>query len=366
MTQNTRVIKDTYTKEPKKRIWELDFLRGFCILLMVMDHLFYNLASESMFGYSWSLSGVQGAVDAVDAAVFYFNGVPMTPYMWISDCLIFLLFITFTLVAVFSYKNGKEGWKKVIAVASVSLVIVLAMTIVNTFIGYDGHEILYGNVNTYGLRDWVQNFVLWIFFTLCGISCFFSKNNVKRTAEVAICAGLITLATYIGDEYLGMGGIIVKYGVLHMLATSVAIFTVVQLICTALIKNGKARKYTISAVCFVIGIVAYVMYRYLFKVDVTPNNDLAFLHETFKTGYYSSDYMVLLEQLPKVMFGCAIAPFLYSEKKTMLPALDKKWHKPVCFMGRHTLVVVLLHQLIITGLLALISYLWITPGSLGI
>ena len=366
MTQGTLVIKDTYTKQPKKRIWELDFLRGFCILLMVMDHLFYNLASNSMFGYSWSMSENPGAVKAVDAAIFYFDGVPMTPFMWISDCLIFLLFITFALVALFSYKNGKEGVKKVVAVAVASLIIVLCMTLVNTLLGYDGYEVTSGSTQSYSLRDWVQNFVLWIFFTLCGISCFFSKNNIKRTAEVGICAGLITLATYLGEKAFGMGGIIVRYGVLHMLATAIAIFTFVQILCSVLIKNQKVRKYTLSAVCFAIGITAYVLYRYLFKLDLPANNDLAFLHETFRTGFYSSDYMVLLEQLPKVMFGCAIAPFLYSEKKTMLPALDKNWHKPICFMGRHTLVVVLAHQLLITGVLALISFLWITPGSFGI
>lgn len=31
--------------EKRKRVWEIDMLRGFCILLMIMDHFFYNLTT---------------------------------------------------------------------------------------------------------------------------------------------------------------------------------------------------------------------------------------------------------------------------------------------------------------------------------
>ncbi|MEG1609422.1 MAG: hypothetical protein RR348_06095, partial [Clostridia bacterium] len=40
-------------KVAKQRIWELDFLRGICVLLMMFDHLLYNIAE--VFGSVWAL-----------------------------------------------------------------------------------------------------------------------------------------------------------------------------------------------------------------------------------------------------------------------------------------------------------------------
>ena len=41
-------------KDKKKRIFEIDFVRGFCILLMVMDHFFYDWGYliKDIFNYS--------------------------------------------------------------------------------------------------------------------------------------------------------------------------------------------------------------------------------------------------------------------------------------------------------------------------
>ena len=36
----------------KRRIWELDFLRGVCVLLMIFDHAMYDVAYQ--FGRAWA------------------------------------------------------------------------------------------------------------------------------------------------------------------------------------------------------------------------------------------------------------------------------------------------------------------------
>lgn len=43
-----RAIKN-YTTPKTQRIWELDFLRGICLILMIFDHLMYNLATAFSF-----------------------------------------------------------------------------------------------------------------------------------------------------------------------------------------------------------------------------------------------------------------------------------------------------------------------------
>jgi len=356
----TIIVRDTLTRPDKKRIWELDFLRGISILLMVIDHLFYNLAY--MFYGDWKYSGNQGAINAINTARFYETGVAVPDqYMWLADCAIFVMFLIFCVVAFFSYGKLRKDGNRILKVLGLSIVIIGIMLIVNKVYGYDA-----SHTKGCGLRDWVHTFVLWIFFALCGISCFFSHNNILRTAEIAICAGLITLFTYIGETYADMGQITVRYGVLHMLATSVAIFTLVQVVVNLFIRNKKVAKYVIAGICFAIGVTSYVLCHYFNTLPYSNVEGMAFLHRNFSKGFSSSDYFALLQYLPMVMFGCAIAPFLYPDKKTMLPHLDHAWHKPVCFCGRHTLIIVLAHQPVITGLLALISYFVVTPGSFGL
>lgn len=39
-----------------------------------------------------------------------------------------------------------------------------------------------------------------------------------------------------------------------------------------------------------------------------------------------------------------------------MPKLDGKWNKPVCFIGRHTLIVYVAHLVFIVAVLELASY----------
>ena len=50
--KNSIAIKKNFSKATKKdRIWELDFIRGICVLLMIWDHFMYNIAD--IFGDVW-------------------------------------------------------------------------------------------------------------------------------------------------------------------------------------------------------------------------------------------------------------------------------------------------------------------------
>ena len=64
-----------------------------------------------------------------------------------------------------------------------------------------------------------------------------------------------------------------------------------------------------------------------------------------------------------VLFGTFIQPYLYSEKKSLLPKLNGKWNKGLCFIGRHGLIIYILHLVILAVFLMLISAAFITPGN---
>ncbi|HCJ01687.1 MAG TPA: hypothetical protein DHV31_02215 [Clostridiales bacterium] len=58
-----------------RRIWELDFLRGFTILLMCIDHLMFDLSSTIGFYAAWSSKGGAAGAVANFASMWWDRGV---------------------------------------------------------------------------------------------------------------------------------------------------------------------------------------------------------------------------------------------------------------------------------------------------
>lgn len=69
--------------EKKSRIWELDFLRGICVLLMIWDHFMYNIAF--IFGDAWGTEGF------LNFAIDYWTGGLRTFFHPIIYCIFFVL-----------------------------------------------------------------------------------------------------------------------------------------------------------------------------------------------------------------------------------------------------------------------------------
>jgi len=87
------IIKDEYalplaTTARPRRIWELDFLRGICVLLMIWDHLMYNFAY--VFGETWVLADIANS-GIYDFAVEYWFGALRTFFHPIIFCIFFVI-----------------------------------------------------------------------------------------------------------------------------------------------------------------------------------------------------------------------------------------------------------------------------------
>jgi|GEM_PF-5771849 len=351
----TRVFL-TYKK--KSRIWELDFLRGVSIILMCFDHFFFDV--YYLF-YHWRTGG-KFFSSLYRAAEFFFGYaddsilIPLDKMQYAE--FVFLGFILFSVTVAFLVKLIKEKGKPsysalkgfTLAFTSIS-VCILAISFIQRFIGY---KVVEGN----SLREFIHTVILWIFFILCGEGCYFSRSNVKRTLQISLCACAISLVTILGERLFDMEGIAVRYGVLHMLAMSVCIFTLIQLACTALFKDPVKRKYAISLTCFAVGVTVYAINQYLWTVDVVPNDALAWFHYKFGKNFHSADWFTLSENLHRVLFGAAIAPFVYPDRKSYVPKLSPLNKGVVCFLGRKTIWIVLLHQVIIYVLLACLDTLY--------
>lgn len=194
-----------------------------------------------------------------------------------------------------------------------------------------------------------QKFVLafvFIFVFISGSSSAFSRSNMVRGLK---CFGLgigLTLVTY-----FFMRDQLILFGILHMLGVSMVLYAAL----CPLIKKIPP-----------IWLISGALFLFILTFSV-PEGELAFfiplpriLYNVgflFPLGFaapdfYSSDYFSLMPWFFCFVAGSGFGRLL---KEKRLPDFFYKAHfKPLCFVGRNTLIIYVLHQPIVYSILYMI------------
>lgn len=197
----------------------------------------------------------------------------------------------------------------------------------------------------WGVRVAVRYVVLFVFLALTGISCSFSKNNFKRGAILFGIALGVTAATFVGGKITGDSEMLISFGILHLISTSILLVSLIEKI-----TQNKWVFLAISAVMITVG-------AFLLKERVAFYSEGEFLSLFFKqiVGLVTlgPDSYSILFYGGQIFFGVFLGKFLYPEKK---PLLFKSGYRDnfVTFTGRHSLIVYIAHQIILPVLLSLI------------
>lgn len=147
----------------KKRIWELDFLRGFAILMMVFDHFMYDFAYFRIF-----FSNFYEVNNSVfnwlnDFAIMYWNST----LRLIGREFFVLLFL---LISGISFTFSKDNFRRGVKLVIVALVITLVTYVVDSFFNF-GVLIVFGVIHMFAIntlltvliRRFIKNEVIILF-----------------------------------------------------------------------------------------------------------------------------------------------------------------------------------------------------------
>jgi uncharacterized membrane protein len=200
---------------------------------------------------------------------------------------------------------------------------------------YDLKEI-YGIpvVYEYGFNHLTGKVSAIIFILVSGISSILSKNNIRRGLKLLAVAAVITVVTHLYNPLMG-----IKFGILHFLGVCI------------LTANIFLRLNVF--ILPVLGTSIILLSPLLNEIHV--KSDFLFPLGIITASFSSSDYYPLIPWFGVFLFGLTLGKILYKNRRGYLSA--ELPETIINRIGRHTLLVYLVHQPVIIMLLSLYAAL---------
>lgn len=189
-----------------------------------------------------------------------------------------------------------------------------------------------------------------MFIAICGISCRLSRSNLLRGIKLAGVALLVSVVTIWIMPLLGFTGTEIRFGILHMLACCILFYAVF----------AKAFDKAPAQAGILVCLILYVFTRFIDEgIFGIPYVDAMNVHLPdalydcgwlFPLGFhtesfYSADYFPLLPWIFVFLAGVCGGGWLV---RAELPENVYRTHiRPLAFLGRHALIVYIIHQPVI-------------------
>ncbi len=194
--------------------------------------------------------------------------------------------------------------------------------------------------------DWFTFVQQWggvLFFLISGICVTLGSRCIRRGA-IVFGAGLICTAATVALWKLGIfsQGTVIYFGVLHCLGA-----------CMLLWPLFRRLPWWANAL-LAAGLMALGFYL---QTQIFAKNYLLIPLGFTYAGFTSSDYFPLLPNLGYFLAGSVLGRLLYAKKESLFPKADPKNPIIACFLflGKHSLLIYLLHQPLLSGLCMLLK-----------
>ena len=213
------------------------------------------------------------------------------------------------------------------------------------------------DVFSYLEAGWFWSFVhpviVVLFVSVSGICCTFSRNNVKRGLKLLAATLALGIGTYIITAFIGIECLII-FNVLAVLTCGIFLYALISLI----EKKTNANEKVVNVIMGLIGLYIVICGCDIHYMDYSTDS-IIFLPLGFEISGapWMADYMPLFPWLGVFLIGCVIGRLCYKDKKTLFAGRGKMMaavSRPVEFIGRHSLIIYLVHQPVVYVVLLLI------------
>lgn len=200
-------------------------------------------------------------------------------------------------------------------------------------------HLIYDVVNLYGFIHWpypawyalFKNNYGALFILISGVSVTLGRRSLRRGVTVFL-GGMLCTAVTVGMYILGMAGkgIIIYFGVLHCLGVCMMLWPIFR----------KWPVWGLVAAGAVLMITGWWLRDRVFELPLLMPLGLRF------AGFSSSDYFPLMPNLGYFLLGAAFGKTFYAQKESRFPNVNRQnpLIRFLCWCGRHSLMIYLLHQ----------------------
>lgn len=197
-----------------------------------------------------------------------------------------------------------------------------------------------------------------MFIIISGISSRLSRSNLKRGIKllmVAICMSAVTI--YVLPKW-GIDNVGIYFGILHFLSVSMIIFALIRPL------TDKIKPEYGVLFCLVLYLLTYNIsdgYIGLFNIfrinlpDALYNTSYLFPLGFYNEYFHSADYFAVFPHIFMFLTGTFLGVSAAAGKAPKWAYKSRV--RFFGFIGRHTLLIYILHQPIIYGIIAIVQFI---------
>lgn len=197
------------------------------------------------------------------------------------------------------------------------------------------------------LRKWFTFPAVDSFFVISGISCIFSRNNLKRALQVLGAGLFIALFTKGLAIWTGDSTRFIRWGVLMCYAFCQLAYV--------FFFEKRSNKFLLISIIPIFAIGYYLRY-----VGVEPTElPIFYIFGVPQIGDKSTDFWPVFPMLGWFLLGVVLGRKYYPEKKTLIPSPKaNKLTKPLQWFGRWSGVIYVSHIVVYTVVFCGIGYIF--------
>lgn len=203
---------------------------------------------------------------------------------------------------------------------------------------------------THPVRMVVRWLCLGGFCFVSGISSAFSRNNWKRAAEMIALWFIILIGSNILEGVrsfynldIGVRSMRVDFNIIGVLAWSTLVYCFVQ-----------DKHYRWLIILMVIGLLIHPLAVILSRTDWGQATYAPIFWRPSNEVAAQGDHMPLFPYISFFLGGALLSKFTYSVKKESY-FKRYNWERPICFIGRHSLIIYVTHFLLLIGIFSFVG-----------